>query len=555
MVRVKFEELQTAYTTLQSSINITDTELSDTNTGAQQIINTDAMHGATKEAIDDEVGNYSKPLISGYQSIGQRILAEYSNLYHDLQAATEEYANNAVIGTGALGSLIDDVNKQQQDVSEVASAVNKIFDGISDIITLDHLNTSSVDNAVKDAVDDITKLRQALWDFDGRTLTEDIGNLLGTQNSTLSAIGKTAQHAGPYTSTRDRRIFKSDKYKKEIQANNQSVDRITQEYFQKNYPKLAEYGALLPASDLNKIDGLMTMYSFSAAGSEYNQLMNHFTESLSKNGLVQGTLALKEIAKTYHNFYGKLREEHITGRKAIVGLHKLNRGMGKIIKKARADKLVSNIQHMSRESAYIVKNIGKQMRASEKVRRVSDSFKFLSGKIKKISEIYKKFSKAIEKPSTIIKGVLKKGKDYLPDAKWVSKLGKGAKWVTKKAGWIGAVANIGVDTAFAYNDQSNSFTRGNVGHSVIHASLNTLKSAGPLEGALTGAAIGGPYGAAAGFLLGTANWGWGLADKVLGTNSKNDLYNKAEQGLGTVYDSFENSAKNYLNFLGKLAGA
>ncbi len=70
-----------------------------------------------------------------------------------------------------------------------------------------------------------------------------------------------------------------------------------------------------------------------------------------------------------------------------------------------------------------------------------------------------------------------------------------------------------------------------------------------------GAAIGGPYGAAAGFLLGTANWGWGLADKVLGTNSKNDLYNKAEQGLGTVYDSFESSAKNYLNFLGKLAGA
>lgn len=59
-------------------------------------------------------------------------------------------------------------------------------------------------------------------------------------------------------------------------------------------------------------------------------------------------------------------------------------------------------------AAYIVKNIGKQMRASEKVRRVSDSFKFLSGKIKKISEIYKKFSKAIEKPSTIIKGVLKK---------------------------------------------------------------------------------------------------------------------------------------------------
>lgn len=40
-----------------------------------------------------------------------------------------------------------------------------------------------------------------------------------------------------------------------------------------------------------------------------------------------------------------------------------------------------------------------------------------------------------------------------------------------------------------------------------------------------GAATGGPYGTAVGFLVGTA------------------------------YDSFENSAKNHLNFLGKLAGA
>lgn len=540
MVRVKFEELQTAYTTLQSSINITDTELSDANTGAQQIINTDAMHGATKEAIDDEVGNYSKPLISGYQSIGQRILAEYSNLYHDLQAATEEYANNAVIGTGALGSLIDDVNKQQQDVSEVASAVNKIFDGISDIITLDHLNTSSVDNAIKDAVDDITKLRQALWDFDGRTLTEDIGNLLGTQNSTLSVIGKTAQHAGPYTSTRDRRIFKSDKYKKEIQANNQSVDRITQEYFQKNYPKLAEYGALLPASDLNQIDGLMTMYSFSATGSEYQKLYNQVVEVVSSNGLAKGTSFLVSLGKTYHNFYSQLYKKGSKGRKAVIALNEFSKNVGKVVSTTKASKIVSKIQKLQKNTDKIIDQFSKLYK-STKLGEKADTFGKVAGYLKK--------------PSKVAKELLKKAGKTLAKSGFRSEFGavvKGTKWLSKKAGWVGAVANIGVDTAFAYNDQSNSFTRGNIGHSVIHASVNTLKSAGPLEGTMAGASIGSvipgvgtAVGAGFGFTFGTVNWLWGEADKMLGTKSKDNVYKNAEHFLGGIYDGT----------IGKLAGA
>lgn len=90
------------------------------------------------------------------------------------------------------------------------------------------------------------------------------------------------------------------------------------------------------------------------------------------------------------------------------------------------------------------------------------------------------------------------------------------------------------------------------GHSVIHASVNTLKSAGLLEGVMAGASIGSvisgvgtAVGAGVGFAVGTANWLWGEADKMLGTKSKDNVYKNVEHFLGGIYDGT----------IGKLAGA
>lgn len=86
------------------------------------------------------------------------------------------------------------------------------------------------------------------------------------------------------------------------------------------------------------------------------------------------------------------------------------------------------------------------------------------------------------------------------------------------------------------------------GHSVIHASVNTLKSAGPLEGVMVGASIGSvisgvgtAVGAGIGFFAGSANWLWGKID----SKGKDEAYKNAENFLGNIYDGT----------IGKLVGA
>jgi hypothetical protein len=97
---------------------------------------------------------------------------------------------------------------------------------------------------------------------------------------------------------------------------------------------------------------------------------------------------------------------------------------------------------------------------------------------------------------------------------------------------------MGIDVTITsireYNDK-NSRAYGSVGKSLIHAGVAQLKSAGPIEGALLGAKAG-PWGALAGFVVGTANTVWG----VVSPNTKDAFYSWVQNKLDDGYDAVKN---------------
>lgn len=288
---------------------------------------------------------------------------------------------------------------------------------------------------------------------------------------------------------------------------------------------------------------MLTMCSFNVGVSKYRELYNQVKKAVSDNGLVKGASVLTGLARTYHNFYSQLYKKSAKGRKAVMALNEFSKKMGKVISTTKASNLVSKIQKLQKKTDKVVdhfSNIYKSSKLGEK----ASSFGKVVGYIRK--------------PSKAVKNLIKKVGKPLAKFGFKSKIGavvKGTKWLSKKAGWIGAVANIGVDTTFAYNDKSNAFTRGNVGHSVIHAGVNTIKNAGPLEGAVAGGASGSIPGAVIGFTVGTLNWGWGQVDKFFGINSKDKVYGAIEKGLGKGYDATVNAAQKTFGLFRKWAGA
>ncbi len=136
-----------------------------------------------------------------------------------------------------------------------------------------------------------------------------------------------------------------------------------------------------------------------------------------------------------------------------------------------------------------------------------------------------KYVSKIKDTVDMIDGPLKNG---------IKIVGKGLKF----AGWTIMAAEAGYHGISAYNDKGSRAYK-SVGKSVLHAGIETMKNAGPLEATAAGAKFG-PIGAGVGFLFGTIN---GIAG-VVNPNGKDKFYKGVENLAFDAYDGAVKTAKN-----------
>ena len=132
-----------------------------------------------------------------------------------------------------------------------------------------------------------------------------------------------------------------------------------------------------------------------------------------------------------------------------------------------------------------------------------------------------KFASKFKDTVNVIDGPLKNG---------IKVFGKGLNI----AGWTVMAAEATYHGVSAYNDKDSRAYK-SVGKSVIHAGVETMKNAGPLEATAIGAKFG-PHVAAAGFLLGTANAIFG----VINPSGKDKFYEGIENA---AFDAYDGAAK------------
>ena len=112
------------------------------------------------------------------------------------------------------------------------------------------------------------------------------------------------------------------------------------------------------------------------------------------------------------------------------------------------------------------------------------------------------------------------------------------KLVTR-AGWVAMVASASYDGIIAYNDKKSA-AYNNVGKAAVHAGVKQLKSAGPIEGAIAGAAVGGPVLAGVGFVVGGINQFSGAFFPA----QKDNLYGIIEKSGDWLVDKVADTGKS-----------
>ena len=148
-----------------------------------------------------------------------------------------------------------------------------------------------------------------------------------------------------------------------------------------------------------------------------------------------------------------------------------------------------------------------------------------------------KIGEIIGKVTEPIKAGIEKIGTMIKESQLFGKLKFLGKWI-KVAGWVSMGVDATVTTITEYNNQ-NSRAYKSEGKSLIHTSISLLESAGPIEGAIFGSALGGPWGALIGFGAGTFNTLLG----IFGSEWKEQLFSFTQNMLDDLYDAVDNLNK------------
>ena len=144
-----------------------------------------------------------------------------------------------------------------------------------------------------------------------------------------------------------------------------------------------------------------------------------------------------------------------------------------------------------------------------------------------------KISKLIGNITEPIKSGIEKIGTVIKESKLFGKL-KFLGKMAKIAGWVSMGVDATITTITEYNNQ-NSRAYKSEGKALIHATISQIKSAGPIEGAILFSG-GGPLITFGGFLLGTLNTLWGLAN----SESKDMIYSGLQNITDDIYDFVDN---------------
>lgn len=148
-----------------------------------------------------------------------------------------------------------------------------------------------------------------------------------------------------------------------------------------------------------------------------------------------------------------------------------------------------------------------------------------------------KIGEIIGKVTEPIKAGIEKIGTMIKESKWFEKLKFLGKWA-KIAGWVSMGVDATVTTITEYNNQ-NSRAYKSEGKSLIHTSISLLESAGPIEGAIFGSGLGGPWGALIGFAAGTFNTLLG----IFGSERKEQFFSFIQNMLDDFYYTMDNLNK------------
>ena len=213
-MKIDVTEVRVQKELLVISVNSIKEQLSVSRSRLSEVVSTDSLKGAVKDAINQKVTNYQIPLVDNYVNALDSIVSRYDGLVKLFQDTVSETDNSAIIKTEYLERIKQRMKDPIEGLKSSSSKTQNIYAGISDILTLTNPSLDSVNTSYNQAVkslDDTIKNMEAFNQLVGDSSFTDLINVQNNQLKFLALRSST-----PYTEYAAISYYRSTGFKNDV---------------------------------------------------------------------------------------------------------------------------------------------------------------------------------------------------------------------------------------------------------------------------------------------------------------------------------------------------
>ena len=213
-MKIDVSEVRVQKELLVISVNSIKEQLSVSRSRLSEVVSTDSLKGAVKDAINQKVTNYQIPLVDNYVNALDSIVSRYDGLVKLFQDTVSETDNSAIIKTEYLERIKQRMKDPIEGLKSSSSKTKNIYAGISDILTLTNPSLDSVNTSYSQAVKSLDDTIKNMEAFNSVLLKTDTFDLIDMQNSEIATLSGYAPL--PYGDRVSRNYYNRTQFKNSV---------------------------------------------------------------------------------------------------------------------------------------------------------------------------------------------------------------------------------------------------------------------------------------------------------------------------------------------------
>lgn len=187
-MKIDMNEVQSNKTKLATSIKLMRGQVELARSKLNQIVESQALQGDVKTAIDAKVKNHQMPKMTHYLTALEIMSADYEALISTFQSEVGESAQDAVIDTDYLAELGTIFPGISQGLATIRQSLSGTYSRISDLITLDASSTSDISSNLSAAKQILTDTTDKMSAFNDLPRPETFSSIISQQNAQLGVL-------------------------------------------------------------------------------------------------------------------------------------------------------------------------------------------------------------------------------------------------------------------------------------------------------------------------------------------------------------------------------